>query len=102
MRINLNFTNKGQVAIGNFSNEELIEIFSRYMNTLTKKYNIDIIVPVEVNQNIVTDNSLIVMAENVKCDVEVFFKELGRDIKIPLKKRLEGKLDTVFKTEIIE
>lgn len=100
--MNLKFTNKGQIAIENFNNDELIEIFSRYMNTLTKKYAIVVTVPIEVNQNIAVDGSLKILVENVKCDLDTFFKELGRDIKIPLKKRLEGKLDNVFKTEVIE
>ncbi|NOU97628.1 hypothetical protein GC093_31030 [Paenibacillus sp. LMG 31456] len=102
MRINLKFTNKGQVAIENFNNDELIEIFSRYINTLTKKYAVDATVPAETNQNIAVDGSLKIILENVNCDVDTFFKELGRDIKIPLKKRLDGKLDNVFKTEVIK
>jgi hypothetical protein len=101
VEIKLKFTTKGKIAIENFENEELIEIFARYSNTLTKKYAVDITIPVDVNQNIVQDGSLTVLLENVQCDVETLFKELGRDIKVPLKKRLEGKLDTVFKTEII-
>ncbi|MNO10349.1 hypothetical protein D3C81_2341560 [compost metagenome] len=58
--------------------------------------------PVEVNRNIVADGTVIAMAQNVNCDVDTFFKELGRDVKLPLKKRLGGKLDNVFKTEYIE
>ncbi|MCR8633866.1 MULTISPECIES: hypothetical protein [Paenibacillus] len=102
MRINLKFTNKGQVAIENFNNDELIEIFSRYINTLTKKYAVDITVPAESNQNIAVEGALKILLENVNCDVDTFFKELGRDIKIPLKKRLDGKLDNVFKTEVVK
>ncbi|MBP1990340.1 hypothetical protein [Paenibacillus eucommiae] len=101
MRIHLKFTTKGKIAIENFENAELIEIFTRYSHTLTKKHLVDIYVPVEANQNIVADGMLIVLIENVKCDVDTLFKELGRDIKVPLKKRLDGKLDTVFKTEIV-
>ncbi|CAH1194583.1 MULTISPECIES: hypothetical protein [Paenibacillus] len=102
MRINMKFTTKGKAAIENFNNEELLEIFARYIKTLTKKYDIEVDVPLEVNQNIVGDGTVIAMAQNVKCDVDTFFKELGRDIKVPLKKRLGGKLDNVFKTEFIE
>nr|WP_275900871.1 hypothetical protein [Paenibacillus periandrae] len=100
--IKLNFTIKGKVAIENFTNDELLEIFARYINTLTKKYAVDAVVPAEGNQSIVADGSLKVILENVNCDVDTFFKELGRDIKIPLKKRLEGKLDNVFKTEVVK
>jgi hypothetical protein len=102
VKLKLNFTNQGKTAIENFNNDELIEIFSRYSNTLTKKYAIDISVPTGVNQNIVVEGSLKVLLENINCDVDTFFKELGRDIKVPLKKRLDGKLDNVFKTEIIK
>jgi hypothetical protein len=102
MRINLNFTAKGKVAIGNFTNEELVEIFGRYSNTLTKKYSVDVIIPAETNQNIITDGALRVKLDNVKCDVDIFFRELGRDIKVPLKKRLDGNLDNVFKIERVE
>lgn len=102
MRVNLKFTSKGKAAIENFSNEELLEIFARYIKTLTKKYDIEVDVPLEVNQSIVADGIIIAMAQNVKCDAEAFFKELGRDIKVPLKKRLGGKLENVFKIEFIE
>lgn len=103
MKINLNFTTKGQLAIDNFNNGELIEIFTRYMRTLTKHYAVDITVPADENQNINEDGSLKLYLENVNCDVNTFFKELGRDIKVPLKKRLDGakKLDNVFKMEIM-
>lgn len=83
MRINMKFTSKGKAAIENFNNEELLEIFARYIKTLTKKYDIEVDVPLEVNQNIVADGTVIAMAQNVKCDAETFFKELGRDIKVP-------------------
>jgi hypothetical protein len=102
VRFKLNFTNQGKTAIENFNNEELIEIFTRYGNTLTKKYAVDLSVPAEVNQNIAVEGSLKVLMENVNCDVDTFFKELSRDIKIPLKKRLDGKLDNVFKIEVIK
>jgi hypothetical protein len=102
MKANLKFTIKGKIAIENFTNDELIEIFTRYINTLTKKYAIDVFVPIEMNHNIVEEGVLKVSVENVNCDLDTFFKELGRDIKIPLKKRLEGKLDNVFKTEILK
>nr|WP_205516772.1 hypothetical protein [Paenibacillus sp. SYP-B3998] len=98
----MNFTNKGKVVIENFNNEELLEIFGRYINTLTKKYAVDVTVPVEANQAIVADGNFKVILSNVKCDVETFFKELGRDIKVPLKKRTDGKLENVFKIEVIE
>lgn len=104
MKVNLNFTNKGQIAIDNFDNSELIEIFSRYMKTLTKQFAIETTVPVEANQNISEEGILRVSLANVNCDVNIFFKELGKDIKVPLKKRLDknGKLDGVFKLEVIE
>ncbi|MFD2879384.1 hypothetical protein ACFTAO_30880 [Paenibacillus rhizoplanae] len=103
MRINMKFTSKGKAAIENFNNEELLEIFLQDTSRhLPKKYDIEVDVPLEVNQNIVADGTVIAMAQNVKCDAETFFKELGRDIKVPLKKRLGGKLENVFKTEIIE
>lgn len=93
----LSFTAKGKVAIENFTNAELIEIFTRYSNTLTKKYAIDIAVPADVNQSIISDGLLKMKLDNVHCDVDVFFRELGRDIKVPLKKRSGGTLDNVFK-----
>lgn len=100
LKINLNFTTKGKAAIQNFTNEELIEIFNRYSNTLTKKYIIDVTIPDEVNENIVLDGNLKVVLTNVNCDVDIFFRELGRDLKVPLKKRLNGiTLDNVFKVE---
>ncbi|MBT2290703.1 hypothetical protein J7E73_16510 [Paenibacillus albidus] len=102
MKINMKFTSKGKAAIENFNNEELLEIFARYIKTLTKKYDIEVDVPLDVNQNIVGDGVITATAKNVKCDADTFFKELGRDIKVPLKKRLGGKLENVFKTEIIE
>ncbi|WP_028596616.1 hypothetical protein [Paenibacillus assamensis] len=102
MRVELTFTNKGKLAIANFSNEELLEIFSRYMNTLKKKYDIEVAVDHESNPNIISDNVLLVHADNVNCDAETFFKELSRDVKVPLKKRLEGNLDNVFKIKISE
>ena len=103
MRINLNFTNKGQAAIAKFTNEELLEIFARYSNTLMKKYSIDVSVQEEGNEAIVDKGVLTVSVDNVECDVETFFKELGRDVKVPLKKRLtqEEKLDNVFKAETV-
>lgn len=100
MRVNLNFTNKGRVAIGNFNNDELIEIFTRYIKTLSKHYAIDVFVPAEDNQNIISDGVITLRVENAQCDVETFFKELGRDIKVPLKKRLGDKVDTVYKIVI--
>lgn len=102
MRLNLNFTNQGKAAIENFNNDELIEIFTRYSNTLTKKYEIDVSVPTEMNTNIAGEGSLKVLLENINCDIDTFFKELGRDVKVPLKKRLDGKLDNVFKTEVVK
>jgi hypothetical protein len=93
----LSFTVKGKVAIDNFTNDELIEIFTRYTNTLTKKYAIDVLIPADVNQSISAQGAVHVVLDNVKCDVDVFFRELGRDLKVPLKKRLTGSLDNVFK-----
>ncbi|MEW9701663.1 hypothetical protein [Paenibacillus sp. SI8] len=102
MRVKLNFTNKGKVVIENFNNEELLEIFSRYINTLTKKYAVDVVVPAEDNQTIVEEGTVKVELSNVNCDVETFFKELGRDIKVPLKKRTDGKLENIFKLEVLK
>lgn len=102
MKVNLNFTNKGKVAIENFNNEELLEIFARYSRTLMKKYDIQVTVPEDVNRNIAGDGYITLIAENVKCEVDVFFNELGRDIKVPLKKRLGTKVDNVFKTEVLD
>lgn len=104
MKVKLIFTNKGQTAIDNFDNGELIEIFSRYMKTLTKQFAIETTVPVEANQNIIDEGAIRVSLTNVNCDVNIFFKELGKDIKVPLRKRLDkdGKLDNVFKIEVIE
>lgn len=99
MQMKLIFTTKGKVAIENFSNDELVEIFNRYSNTLSKKYVIDVSIPVELNQNIVGDGHLKVVLDNIECDVDLYFRELGRDIKVPLKKRSDGKLDHVFKVE---
>ncbi|WP_019639748.1 hypothetical protein [Paenibacillus fonticola] len=104
MKVKLIFTNKGQTAIENFDNGELIEIFSRYMRTLTKQFAIETKVPVEANQNISDEGVLRVSLSKVNCDVNIFFKELGKDIKVPLRKRLDkdGKLDNVFKIEVME
>jgi hypothetical protein len=102
VRVKLNFTNKGKVVIENFNNEELLEIFSRYINTLTKKYAVDVNVPAEENQDIIVNGMVKVNLSNVNCDVETFFKELGRDIKVPLKKRTDGKLENIFKIEVID
>jgi hypothetical protein len=104
MKVNLNFTNKGQAAITKFSNEELLEIFARYSNTLMKKYSIEVKVPEQGNDAIVDRGVLSVNVDKVECDVETYFKELGRDVKVPLKKRLtsDEKLDNVFKIEVIE
>jgi hypothetical protein len=99
VNIKLNFTAKGKIAIANFSNEELIELFTRYSNTLTKKYAVDISIPVTMNENIVGDGVIKLVLSNVECDIDVFFRELGRDIKVPLKKRLGVALDNVFKLE---
>ncbi|USB32461.1 hypothetical protein [Paenibacillus sp. YPG26] len=102
MKVNLNFTNKGKIAIENFNNEELLEIFARYIRTLMKKYDIQVSVPAEDNRNIAEDGYITLIAENVKCEISTFFNELGRDIKVPLKKRLGAKVDNVFKTEVLE
>ncbi|MDP4098437.1 hypothetical protein OIN60_17020 [Paenibacillus sp. P96] len=102
MRVKLNFTNKGKNAIEKFDNDELIEIFSRYSNTLTKKYDLTVAVPDEANPSIINDGFIELQLEQVNCDVNSFLKELGRDIKVPLVKRLGTKLDNVFKTEVIE
>ncbi|NMO97067.1 hypothetical protein [Paenibacillus lemnae] len=105
MIVQLNFTNKGQAAINLFDNSEIIEIFTRYIKTLTKNYDINTTVPVEDNNNIKEAGTVKVIVDHANCDVEVFFKELGRDIKVPLKKRIGGtnsKLDNVFKVEVKE
>ncbi|CAG7648526.1 hypothetical protein ACFQI7_12525 [Paenibacillus allorhizosphaerae] len=104
MRVNLKFTTKGQSAIENFNNDELIEIFTRYLNTLVKHYAVNVSVPVDMNQDIRAEGILKVLLENVNCDINIFFRELERDIKVPLKKRLDkaGKLDNVFKIDIIK
>ncbi len=104
MKVNLNFTNKGQAAITKFSNEELLEIFARYSNTLMKKYSIEVKVPEQGNDAIVDRGVLSVDVDQIECDVETYFKELGRDVKVPLKKRLSSdeKLDNVFKIEVVE
>jgi hypothetical protein len=80
------------VAISNFNNDELIEIFTRYIKTLSKHYSIDVFVSAEENDNIIGVASV------------AFFKELGRDIKVPLKKRLGvgAKLDTVYKIVVAQ
>ncbi|WP_373280732.1 hypothetical protein [Paenibacillus pini] len=98
------FTNKGKNAIENFKNDELIEVFSRYSKTLMKKYDLVMSVPEESNHNIVEEGTLKVKLEDVKCDVDTFFKELARDVKVPLKKRIVvgETLDNVFKTEVIK
>lgn len=98
----MNFTNQGQTAIEKFNNDELLEIFTRYSKTLTKKYSVDVTVPEDINQDIIVDRVLKISLENVECDAITFLKELGRDIKVPLKKRLGGKLDNVFKIVMIE
>jgi len=102
MNVNLKFTNNGKTAIGHFTNDELLEIFKRYANTLTKKYDISVSVPHELNPSISEAGALKVSVTNVNCDMDAFFKELGKDIKVPLKKRLGGKLDTVFTAEKME
>lgn len=63
MKINMKFTSKGKVAIENFNNEELLEIFARYIKTLSKKYDIEVDVPLEANQNIVGDGAVIATAK---------------------------------------
>ncbi|GIP24134.1 MULTISPECIES: hypothetical protein [Paenibacillus] len=102
MKVNLNFTNKGKAAIENFNNEELLEIFARYSRTLMKKYDIQVTVPAEANSDIAANGYITLIADQVKCEIPAFFNELGRDIKVPLKKRLGTKVDNVFKTEVIE
>jgi hypothetical protein len=101
VQVNLKFTTKGQVALNNFDNGEIIELFTRYSNTLKKKYMLELSVPNDVNQNINEQGAVVLLLDHVECDIDIFFRELGRDIKVPLKKRFEGKLDTIFKTEII-
>ncbi|MNW26947.1 hypothetical protein D3C74_37310 [compost metagenome] len=98
----LHFTNKGKSAVEKFTNDELLEIFARYSNTLTKKYDVSVVVPEEDNPNIVEEGAIQLQLEQVQCDPDVFLKELGRDIKVPLVKRLGAKLDQVFKPEFIE
>lgn len=102
MKIKVIFTPKGKIAIENFTDEELIEIFIRYSNTLRKKYEVDINLPLDENQKVIEDGVIMVTLSNINCDVVAFFKELGRDLKVPLKKRLNGNLDNVFKITTIE
>jgi hypothetical protein len=102
VKINLKFSTKGQIAIKNFENDEILEIFTRYSNTLKKKYMLDVNVPTDANPNIVSEGALKIILDNVECDIDTFFRELGRDIKVPLKKRYDGKLDNLFKMEVIE
>lgn len=98
----MKFTTKGKAAIEYFNNDELLEIFTRYIRTLTKKYDIEVELPLENNQNIVQDGAIHAVANHVNCDVVTFFKELSRDVKVPLKKRIGVKLENVFKTDIVE
>jgi len=102
VKINLKFSTKGQIAIKNFENDEILEIFTRYSNTLKKKYMVNVNVPTDVNQNIINEGNIIILLDNVECDIDTFFRELGRDIKVPLKKRFDGKLDNLFKMEVVE
>ncbi|KAF9118998.1 hypothetical protein ACTHSJ_03105 [Paenibacillus cellulositrophicus] len=104
MEMKLIFTNKGKNAIGNFENDELIEVFTRYSKTLMKKYDLVVSVPSEDNRDITADGTINVQLNDVKCDVQTFFKELARDVKVPLKKRLDAgeTLDGVFKAEQVK
>ncbi|MBP1156489.1 MULTISPECIES: hypothetical protein [unclassified Paenibacillus] len=101
MKVQLWFTAQGQQAINEFENDELIESFSRHMKTLTKKYMVLTSVPLDENQDIASAGVLNVILEKKSTEVDMFFRELGRDMKNPLNKRFDGKLGNIFKTKMV-
>ena len=96
MRFQLCFTAHGQKAINEFENHELLESFSRHMKTLTKKYTVVTSVPVHDNQDIASAGVLHVICEAEIKEANLFFKELARDMRNPLNKRVAGKLGNIF------
>lgn len=100
MKFQLCFTAHGQKAINEFENHELIESFSRHMKTLTKKYTVVTSVPPSDNQNIATAGLLNVTCVAEAKEANLFFKELARDMKSPLNKRVEGKLGNIFNVKV--
>ncbi|GGG16602.1 hypothetical protein [Paenibacillus abyssi] len=101
VKVELWFTAQGQLAINEFENHELIESFSRHMKTLTKKYMIVTSVPLDDNQDIASAGVLNVLLETKSLEVDMFFRELGRDMKNPLNKRFDGKLGNIFKAKVV-
>lgn len=102
MKIQLCFTAHGQKAINEFENHELIESFSRHMKTLTKKYTVITSVPLIDNQNIVSTGVLNVICDAESKEANMFFKELARDMKSPLNKRITGKLGNIFNAKVMK
>jgi hypothetical protein len=100
MKMQLWFTAHGQQAINEFENHELIESFSRHMKTLTKKYMVVTSVPLVDNMDIAHAGVLNVNCEAETREVNLFFKELGRDMKNPLNKRFNGKLGNIFNAKV--
>jgi hypothetical protein len=101
MKVELRFTAEGQQALNKFENDEIIESFSRHMKTLTKKYMVVTSVPLEDNTDIAAAGVLNIMLEKNTVDVDMFFRELARDMKNPLNKRFPGKLGNIFKAKKI-
>jgi hypothetical protein len=102
MKVELWFTAQGQQAINEFENHEIIESFSRHMKTLTKKYNVVTSVPLDENQDIASAGVLNVLLEKRSEEMDMYFRELGRDMKNPLKKRYDGQLGNIFKTKVVK
>ena len=102
MKIQLCFTAHGQKAINEFENHELIESFSRHMKTLTKKYTVVTTVPLIDNQDIASAGVLNVNCEAETNEANMFFRELARDMKSPLNKRITGKLGNIFNAKVVK
>jgi hypothetical protein len=102
MKIQLCFTAHGQKAINEFENHELIESFSRHMKTLTKKYTVITSVPLMDNQDIALAGVLNVNCEAETNEANMFFRELARDMKSPLNKRITGKLGNIFNAKVVK
>ncbi|MED4601829.1 hypothetical protein P9314_14110 [Paenibacillus validus] len=101
MKVELWFTPQGQQAINEFENHEIIESFTRHMKTLTKKYMVLTSVPLDENQDIASAGVLNVLVQTKSVEVDMFFRELGRDMKNPLNKRFDGKLGNIFKVKVV-
>ncbi|MCZ8514724.1 hypothetical protein O9H85_20295 [Paenibacillus filicis] len=101
MKVELWFTTQGKQAINEFENHELIESFSRHMKTLMKKYMVVTSVPLDDNQDIASAGVLNVQLETKSVEVDMFFRELDRDMKNPLNKRFDGKLGNIFKAKVV-